>query len=179
MTDLILFEQQIDTFIKQNNLFPADAIMVKKMPFKLLNHYILYLGSYQTRHVFMANTLSGVRIYNYSQLMEELKTFQPEKVERFFGNEQERREAVERALHRKDENSYHLILNNCQHLKNWVQKGIHHSEQVENIGKGTLAAGAIVALASAEGKSKTGVYLGLGLMLLGGLAWALSGSDKK
>lgn len=142
------FENQIDYFVKVNNLQPADVILVKKLPTKLLNHYIVYLGKDYGRHVFMANTFSGIRILHYPQLMKELQTFQPEKIEKFAGNEFDRREAVTRALARKDENSYDLILNNCEHFKNWVQKGVHESKQVKNLGN----------------------VAGLGLLLFG-LAW--------
>jgi hypothetical protein len=128
------FENQIDEFVKVNNLRPADAILVKKLPTKLLNHYIVYLGKDFSRHVFMANTFSGIRLLHYPQLMKELQTFQPEKIERFTGNDYDRHEAVNRALARKDENSYDLILNNCEHFKNWVQKGVHESRQVSNAG---------------------------------------------
>lgn len=178
MSELQLFERNIEVFVQQNNLQPADAIQVKKQPLKLLRHYILYLGTYQNRHLFMANTLSGVRIFNYHELLKELKTFIPEKIERFIGTLHERREAVTRALMRKDENSYNLILNNCEHFKNWVHHGTHKSEQVANWGKAGVAVGAAVALGSAASKSKNGAYIGLGLMLLGGLAWALSDDES-
>ena len=135
MRTLNSFEHQIDQFVAANNLKPADAILVKKLPTKLLNHYIIYLGFKWGRHVFMANTFSGVVILNYSNLMKELRTFQPEKIERFVGNEWQRNNAVKRAFSRKDENSYHLILNNCEHYKNWVQKGSNQSQQVEEFGK--------------------------------------------
>lgn len=178
MTQIQVFEKQIDSFVKQNNLRPADAIMVKKMPWKLLKHYIIYLGTYQNYHIFMANTISGIKIYNYHELMKDLQTFIPEKVDRFIGTLEERREAVTRALMRKDENSYNLILNNCEHLKNWIQKGEHKSEQVENIAKTTVAIGTTVAVSSLVMKSKGGAYAGLALMLLGGLAWALSDDES-
>ncbi|MBL7810822.1 MAG: lecithin retinol acyltransferase family protein [Bacteroidetes bacterium] len=178
MSELQLLEKNLDVFVQQNNLKPADAIQVKKQPFKLLRHYILYLGTYQDRHVFMANTFSGVKIFNYHELLNELKTFIPEKIERFIGTFHERKEAVTRALMRKDEDSYNLILNNCEHFKNWVHYGTHKSEQVTNWGKAGVAVGAAVALGSAANKSKGGAYIGLGLMLLGGLAWALSDDEN-
>ncbi|MBK6329331.1 MAG: hypothetical protein IPF62_01975 [Bacteroidetes bacterium] len=103
MRNLNSFEHQIDQFVAANNLKPADAILVKKLPTKLLNHYIIYLGFKWGRHVFMANTFSGVVILNYSNLMKELRTFQPEKIERFVGNEWQRNNAVKRAFSRKDE----------------------------------------------------------------------------
>lgn len=174
MSNIKLFERQIDLFVKQNGLQPADAILVKKMPYKLLNHYIIYLGYYRLRHIFMANTLSGIRIYNYPDLMTELQTFQPEKIDKFIGTKNDRELAVERALMRKDENSYHLILNNCEHFKNWVHKAVHESRQVKNAGKLAVGAGAVVMTNS---KSDGGKLLGLGLMLLGGIAWAF-GDDE-
>jgi hypothetical protein len=174
MTEIIHLERNLDLFVKQNGLQPADAIQVRKNPFQLLRHYILYLGTYQNRHVFMASTISGIKVFNYSELLVQLQTFIPEKIERFVGTIQERREAVTRALMRKDENSYNLILNNCEHFKNWVHKGVHKSEQVENWGKAGVGLGAIVTAASLAKKSKGGAYVGLALMIAGGLAWALS-----
>ncbi|MFA5781399.1 MAG: lecithin retinol acyltransferase family protein [Bacteroidales bacterium] len=178
MPHIQLFENKIDLFVKQNNLKPADAIMVKKMPLKLFRHYILYLGFYQHHHIFMANTLSGIKVYSYSELMKDLQTFIPEKIERFIGTIEKRREAITRALMRKDENSYNLILNNCEHFKNWVQKGEHISIQVENIGKATVGIGAAVAIGSLAMKSKGGAIAGFSLMLLGGLAWALNDDEN-
>jgi hypothetical protein len=166
----------LDQFVYDNQLQPADAILVKKMYTRLLNHYIIYLGFYRTRHIFMANTLKGIKLFNYKELMTELTTFQPEKIERFTGSDFDRGEAVKRALSRKDENSYHLILNNCEHFKNWVQKGVHASLQTETAGKLALGAGAAIALSN---KSDAGKVLGIGLMILGGLAWALSDDETK
>ena len=176
MNEIRKFEKKIDLFVQQNNLEPADAIRVKKMPLKLVNHYIIYLGVKDDFHIFMANTLSGVKVYNYYDLMKDLETFIPEKIEKFIGNFQDRREAVIRALSRLNENSYNLILNNCEHFKNWVQNGVHKSKQVEDAGIAALGMGGLMAATS---KSKGGVYAGLGLMLIGGLAWALSGENKE
>ena len=175
MSHIKLFEKQIDLFVTQNGLKPADAVLVKKMPYKLLNHYIIYLGVYRLRHIFMANTLSGIKIYNYSDLMVELQTLQPEKIDKFLGSKRDRELAVERALMRKDENSYHLILNNCEHFKNWVHKAVHESMQVKNAGKLAVGTGVTIAIAS---KSDGGKLLGLAMMLLGGIAWAF-GDDQR
>lgn len=168
------FDKELDSFVNRNRLQPADVIMVKKIPFKLLNHFLVYLGTYRSRHIFMANTLSGIRVFSYHELMHELQTFQPQKIERFTGNEIERKEAVTRALMRKDENSYNLLLNNCEHFKNWVQNGVHESVQTQNAGKAGVAIGVGMM---AVGKSDNTKLVGLGLLLLGGLAWAL-GNDE-
>lgn len=138
---ILQFQQQLDIFVTKNNLLPADAILVRKAPLKLLRHYIIYLGKNNFGyHIFMANTLSGVKVYNYQQLMNELKTFVPERIDRFIGSSEERKEAINRALKRKDEDSYNLILNNCEHFKNWVQKGEHQSSQVSTFGTVALIA---------------------------------------
>ena len=176
MSEIQRFEKKIDLFVQQNNLEQADAIRVKKMPLKLVNHYIIYLGLKDGFHIFMANTLTGVKVYNYYDLMKDLETFIPEKIEKFVGSFQDRREAVIRALSRLNENSYNLILNNCEHFKNWVQNGIHRSKQVENASIATLGIGGLIAATS---KSKGGLYAGIGLMLFGGLAWALSGENEE
>lgn len=177
MTHIIKFSAELDLFVKQNSLQPADAIVVRKMPTKLLRHYILYLGFYNG-HIFMANTLTGVKVYTYLELLKDLQTFIPEKIERFVGTIQERKQAVERALSRKDENSYNLILNNCEHFKNWVQKGEHKSQQVEDIGKVTMAIGAGIAIGGAAKNNEGAALTGLGILLLGGLAWAMSQDES-
>jgi hypothetical protein len=61
----------------------------------------------------MANKLSGVKLYNYPELLQEIQTFLPEKIEKFVGTTYNRKQAVQRAIAKKDEKSYHLILNNC------------------------------------------------------------------
>lgn len=67
-----------------------------------------------------------------------------------------------------------MAFSNCEHFKNWVQKGIHESVQTKNAGKVGVAIGAGLALA---GKSDGAKLAGLALMLLGGLAWAF-GDDE-
>lgn len=42
-------------------------------------------------------------------------------------------EVVRRARSRLDENSYHLLSNNCEHFCSWCVTGSHQSEQVEKL----------------------------------------------
>jgi hypothetical protein len=135
----------LDQFISINNLQPADALVVKKEPFRLLDHYIIYLGKDWNRHIFIANYTKGTRIIPDHELAEFSAQFSPHRIVRFQGNSLQRNAAVNRALGRKDQTSYHLILNNCEHYSNYVQKGVSESNQTQTFGKSLVMAGLITA----------------------------------
>ncbi|OOM14321.1 lecithin retinol acyltransferase family protein [Clostridium saccharobutylicum] len=42
-------------------------------------------------------------------------------------------ETVKRAKSRRDENSYNLVTNNCEHFAIWCKTGVSKSTQVDNI----------------------------------------------
>ena len=145
---------QIQRFVRQNQLRPADAVIVKKRGLGILDHYVIYLGEYKGTPQFIANYTKGVKIIPLRELQNFLSTYAPVKLNRFVGSEQQRKEAIRRAYQRLDEDAYHLILNNCEHYARYVQEGNPRSNQVRNWGLGALG----------------------GLALLG-LVWALSGND--
>lgn len=149
---------KIDQFIKLNGVRKADAIIVRKKILGLLSHYVIYLGresEYEQDgrsmykgwgydgHIFMANMGDGVHILREGHLNGYLKYLEPNKINRFQGNDWERAKAIERALMHQDEKSYNLILNNCEHFANFVQEGRRYSKQSQNAG---LALGAILLL---------------------------------
>lgn len=166
------YNMNIDKFIRTHNIRPADAIVVKKEAIGILDHYVIYLGIDQGRHRFIANYTKGVRFISSRELIGYLRMYIPVKVNRFTGGEVSRRKAVLRALNRLNENSYNLILNNCEHFANWVQKGLPKSDQVEGFGNGLamvgLSVGAI-GLASNDGQvAKVGLITAvLGLIAIG------------
>lgn len=140
--------QVINNFVKINNLLPADALIVKKEPLKLLDHYIIYLGNLDGQHLFMANYTKGTRILTNTELVEFSQEFTPKRILRFQGNDMQRDVAVRRALSRKDQSSYHLILNNCQHFSTYVQSGKHQSGQTQAFGTSLVFTGLITAASS-------------------------------
>ncbi len=74
---------------------------------------------------------------------------------KFLGNEFQRNAAVKRVLQRLNERAYYLILNNCEHFANWVQKRLPQSEQVVDVGKTLVITGAgigLIGLASKDSK---------------------------
>ena len=160
---------RISEFVNMYNLRPADAVAVKKNSFGLLNHYLVYLGQdYWGEHIFMANYTKGIRVLTRVEIMKFASYMHPVKISRFKGGELEREQAVERAFELKNEDSYHLILNNCEHFKNHIQVGQKYSDQTRAFGAGLAATGIVTAAASKSNEGKTaGIILaGLGLLAL-------------
>jgi len=165
----------IDQFIKAYNIKPADAIVVKKENFGILDHYVIYLGKdSHNEHKFIANYTKGVQFIQNMELIAFLKTYVPVRLNRFTGNEFQRTAAVRRALSRLNENAYNLILNNCEHFANWVQKGLHKSAQVEDIGKALTITGSGVGLIGLASEDEDVAIVGLLTAALGLLAIGLS-----
>ena len=147
-------KMNIRQYIDANRLQPADVIVVKKI-WGILDHYLVYLGRKNGEDYFMANLTLGVKMYSSHELYNMASTYEPIRIRRFKGNDYERKLAVNRALSRKDEDSYNLILNNCEHFANHVQEGESYSRQ-----------------------SQIGAGIGIGLLLLGlGMALFGEGSD--
>lgn len=152
----------IQQFIHSYNIRPADAIVVKKENFGILDHYVIYLGVDQFgEHKFIANYSKGVRFLPLLEIVRFLNMYVPVRLNRFVGSELQRQLAVRRALSRLNENSYNLILNNCEHFSTWVQNGTPESDQVESFGNILLASGAFLGLMglASEDENLTGVGL--------------------
>lgn len=152
----------LDSFIQRNRVQKADAIIVRKKFLGLLSHYVIYLGresEYESTdrysrsqryyrggrdgHLFMANMSGGVKVLREGHLREYLIYLEPNRINRFQGGEQARKAAIARALSKQNENSYDLILNNCEHFATYVQEGKARSGQSQNAG---LALGALLLL---------------------------------
>lgn len=166
----------VSIFLKKNNIKPADSIVVKKLQFGILKHYIIYLGFIQGDHRFIANYNTGIDIIPNDQLHKFLNIYQPIELNPFRGNEYQRQEALERAWSRRGEKEYNLILNNCEHYYSFVHTGVPRSKQVQDFGAGLIAAGAITATASAIDGNKKGVWGGL---ILAGLGLLTLSNDKE
>lgn len=165
----------IEQFITAHDLKPADAIVVRKEEFGILDHYVIYLGKDNLgKHKFIANYSKGVQFIEPRELIEFLKLYVPVRLNRFIGNELQRVNAVRRALTRLNESAYNLILNNCEHFANWVQKGLPKSEQVEDAGKVLAVTGAGIGLIGLASKNEDVAWVGLLTAALGLLAIRLS-----
>ena len=164
----------LDQFIIQNNIKPADAVVVKKNNIGLLDHYLIYLGFYG-EHKFIANYFGGTKVLSYSQLYDFSQNYQPTRIRKFVGNDYQREVAIERALSRKDQSSYHLLLNNCEHYCNYVQTGEQYSQQTAIFGTSLAVSGLAVASTS---KTKAAKGLGATMVALGLLTLILEGNNR-
>lgn len=168
----------IEQFITAYNVMPADAIVVKKEKFGILDHYVIYLGKDNFgEHKFIANYTKGIQFIEHWELIAFLQSYIPVRLNKFLGDEFQRNAAVRRALQRLNERAYHLILNNCEHFANWVQKGLPKSEQVEDVGKTLAITGAGLGLIGLSSKDEKVATFGLVTAALGLLAIGLS--DQK
>jgi len=165
----------IHQFINANNLQPADAIVVKKQNFGILDHYVIYLGvGPDGEHKFIANFTEGIKFISYWKIIQFMETYMPVRINRFIGDHFQRTYAVQRALSRVNENSYNLILNNCEHFKNYVHHGVEKSEQVQDFGKALTVGGLGLAVAGAATEDKRLAVAGLFTTALGLLTIGLS-----
>lgn len=164
----------LNQFIQSNNLRSADAIIVKKNVIGLLDHYLIYLGYWNGEHKFIANYFQGTRILSHGELFNFSQKYSPTRIRRFIGNEVQRNAAVTRALSRKDQQSYHLLLNNCEHLATYVQEGRTYSQQTTLFGAGMAVTGLTMAASS---KSDTGKGIGATMAVLGLLTLLIDNND--
>jgi hypothetical protein len=162
-------------FISAYGVRPADAIVVKKETFGILDHYVIYLGvDTFGQHKFIANYSKGIQFIQEQELINFLKSYIPVRLNRFLGNEVQRMSAVKRALSKLNENAYNLILNNCEHFANWVQKGLPKSDQVDDVGKALAITGAGIGLIGVASKNENAAAIGFLTAALGLIAMGLS-----
>jgi hypothetical protein len=169
-----------EQFVIQNNLQPADAILLKKKFMGMLDHFAVYVGRdmYTNQPLFAANYKEGVTILKEQEVNHFLSTLVPEKIERFQGTPQQRGQAVERAIKMIGKAAYHLILNNCEHYKNFVQFGKKYSAQVDVAGRVTAITGGVAVLAGLASKNPKITGWGLFLLALGAIAVNVADQDK-
>lgn len=137
----------INQFIKQTSLRQADVIVLRKKFFGMVDHFAVFLGwdGYTGQPLFAANYTKGTQIIPQGELFVFLQTLETQRIERFIGTEEQREQAVTRALSKIGAKDYNYFSNNCEHYKNFVQTGHARSEQSENFGKG-LAISALFLL---------------------------------
>ena len=169
----------IHEFINHLRLKPADAVILQKKFFGMLDHYVIYLGLVNYVPQFVANYMDGVRIIPNHEIAALLQMYVPTNVDRFPGPEHQRTSALQRAFSKIGERAYNLVANNCEHFKNFVHHGIEKSSQVDSIGKGLAVGGVVLAAVGAETKNSSAVGWGIALTTLGLLAVAIENSKSK
>jgi hypothetical protein len=157
----------VNTIIRNNNLREADAVVLRKKILGMVDHFAIFVGYRGNNPIFVANYKDGVKEVSNSEMSEILKTLQPKAIEKFKGNENERRIATRRALSRVGEKAYNYVSNNCEHFKNWVHSGEHRSEQVNKVGNIALTVATGTAINAIANKSAKSGAMAVGLLLLG------------
>ncbi|HPM32216.1 MAG TPA: lecithin retinol acyltransferase family protein [Chryseolinea sp.] len=133
-------------YVNFYNLKPGDKIVVPKSWMQVIQHHVIYLGqNHLGVHLIAENAVgSYVRVIAVDQFFQENPRVT--RIDRFSGNNVQRRLAIERAL-KKLGQPYDLINFNCEHFANYVQKGVLKSDQV---GWGILLLGVLAIAAFAD-----------------------------
>src|SRR5438309_93028 len=89
-----------EVFVIQNNLQPADAILLRKKFMGMMDHFAIYLGRdmHTNQPLFAANYTNGVQVLKTEEVNTFLVKLVPEKIERFQGSKIQRQQAVDRAI---------------------------------------------------------------------------------
>ena len=130
---------KINMLMKKNiavlNLAPGDRIIIPKSEFRLVQHHGIYLGRNNKGIDLVAENkiACGVRIISLNEFIGNVNLIT--RIERFEGNNYERRKLVERIVSKLGQ-SYHLFDYNCQHFANDMLKNKIKSEQVDNLFEG-------------------------------------------
>ena len=167
-------------FVRENRLKPADAIVLKKKFMGMVDHYTIYLGNdNRGAPKFVANFVKGVEVIPDYEINEQLVKYVPERIERFQGDELQRRQALQRASSRIGEKAYGFFSNNCEHFKNWVHSGRQLSEQVDTGGNILAVSGAAMTLNGVSNENDTTRNWGLVFLALGIILKGLSEIEQK
>lgn len=115
--------------IRQFNLEPGDRIVVPKSLFGLVQHHALYLGYNEYgEHLICENVIGvGVKLTRVEDFFSEVESVT--RIEKFAGNNFERKQIVQKALTRLGK-PYNLINYNCESFCNDVQHNVIKSAQV-------------------------------------------------
>jgi Lecithin retinol acyltransferase len=169
----------VNLFITQRDIRPADAIVLNKKFFGMLDHYVIYLGVKNFQHQFVANYVDGVKIVPTDKIDSLLQVYVPTKVERFSGTAHQRSAAIKRAFSRIGERAYNLVSNNCEHFKNFVHQGIDTSTQVEKAAAGLTLGGIGLTLIGAGRKNSTAIAWGIVILIVGIIVGMFATRDPK
>jgi hypothetical protein len=157
----------VRNFIEKHNLRPGDAVEVTD-PIGIRHFVILLNNGCQTR--FIGNLNPGVQILTPATIEKYVNTCEVTDIERFPGSEQERRNALRRAVRRCGENAYNIVFNNCEHFKNWVLHNRSTSAQVAVFSGVGAAVGLGMMLVGLNGNNKglekAGRFILLGLLIV-------------
>ena len=132
--------------IQKLGLLPADRIVVPKSGLRIVQHHALYLGkNHQGVDLIAENKIGfGVRLVTADDFFKNV--IEVTRIEKFNGNNYQRRIAVQKALDKLGQ-PYHLIDYNCQHFANEVQYNFIKSDQVEGLFEGLkIAAGVALVI---------------------------------
>jgi uncharacterized protein YycO len=123
--------------IEMLKLLPADRIIIPKSEFRLVQHHAIYLGKdYSGQDLIIENKMGvGVRIITGVEFFKD--SIGITRIERFKGNNHQRKLAVQAAL-KKISLPYNLINYNCEHFANEIQYGKIKSEQVRKTVAGLM-----------------------------------------
>lgn len=115
--------------IKHFNLEPGDRIVIPKSLLGLVQHHALYLGYDEFgQHLICENVIGvGVKLTRVEIFFHDVKSIT--RIEKFHGNNFERKRIVQKALTRLGK-PYSLINYNCESFCNDVQHNIIKSAQV-------------------------------------------------
>jgi hypothetical protein len=121
----------MNSIVKQHNLKPADRIIVPKRGFEIVQHHAIYLGQNRYGEDLIAeNTIDhGVRIISATEFFKDITRIV--RIEKFLGNDFQRRQAVQDAILLKG-TKYDLLDFNCEHYASYVQTKIPESKQINN-----------------------------------------------
>lgn len=132
--------------IAELDLAPGDRIIIPKSEFRLVQHHGIYLGKNNKGVDLVAENKigCGVRIISLNEFFGNMNRIT--RVEKFEGNNYERRKLVERIVSKLGQ-PYHLIDYNCQHFANDMLKNEIKSEQVDNLFEGLkIIAGVLLTI---------------------------------
>lgn len=119
-------------------LRPGDQLVEAVFATSLTKHFAVYLGSLSDGQEWIAENhhhTAGVRLVTVREYAASGRSLV--RVDRFTGNEQQRQQAVRRALQLAGK-PYDLLLYNCEHFATEVTTGLAESRQVRNVIGGLL-----------------------------------------
>lgn len=169
----------INTFILKYGVQPADAIIMRKKLFGMVDHYVIYMGEHDNEHRFIANYTKGVKEISNQELNQFLHVLQPTNIDRFPGPDSNRSYAVRKANSQVGQKAYSYISNNCEHFKNWVHSDEHKSDQVDSAGNILLGAAVVATAGGLVKRNKTLTIVGLGALALGFFLKAQANDNNK
>lgn len=117
--------------IRELNLEPGDRIVVPKSFLGIIQHHALYLGyNSKGEHFICENMIGiGVRLIRVEDFFKDVNSVT--RIEKFKGNNIERRKLVEKALSKQGK-PYSLINYNCESFCNDIQHNVIKSAQVSD-----------------------------------------------